>query len=93
MEEQAEVQQQQEEKEQERQQEGEQSTYSLHSAGKGTTTTKRSLLQDLAIQSNTPWGMVDGYVKTFYELHQEGVLDRQLVIKSLYVWEAEGGRE
>jgi len=32
-------------------------------------------------------------LKSFHELHQEGGLDRQLVIKSLYVWEAEGGRE
>jgi len=55
--------------------------------------TNRSLLQDLAIQSNTPRWMVDDYLKSFHELHQEGGLDRQLVIKSLYVWEAEGGRE
>jgi hypothetical protein len=42
-------------------------------------------LVDLAIQSNTPRGMVENYVHAFRELHSEGVIDRQLVKLMLYV--------
>ena len=44
-----------------------------------------SSLVDLAIQSNTPRGMVENYVHAFAELHSEGHIDRQLVKLILYV--------
>jgi hypothetical protein len=44
-----------------------------------------SFLVDLAIQRNTPRGMVENYVRAFAELHSEGHIDRQLVKLMLYV--------
>jgi hypothetical protein len=62
---------------------------------------KTSFLLDLAIQRNSPRGMVADYVHAFHQLYQEGVVDRQQVLKSMYVsaigrrgWrEGGGGRE
>jgi hypothetical protein len=63
---------------------------------------KTSFLLDLAIQRNSPQGMVADYVHAFHQLHQEGVVDRQQVLKSMYVsgigrrgWreEGRGGKE
>ena len=70
-----------EEKEEERKQEEKEQ----EERGDQEPPTANSFLVDLAIRSNTPRDMVAGYVQAFHELHQEGFIDRPLVMLILYV--------